>query len=236
MKILTQLFRLVVACTFFITTASFASAFEGKVEMKTTVGKETMPMTYFVKGQLIRMEMKAQGGKHKGEENMVMIMDTVALETTVLMEKDKMYMVHKLPQATVEKAQKDNEMEFKPTGRKETIAGLEAEEYVGTSKKQRVEVWVTKELGKFMMANPGGPMGGKKKADAWQTFAEKENFFPLRSITRANKEGAPEESRMEVTAIDKSKQPDSLFKPPADYQKFEMPDMGSMMKGMMPEK
>ena len=236
MKSFASLIRLFAACFIAAITATLASAFEGKVEMKMTTARDTMPMTYFVKGQLMRVEMKAQGGKHKGDENMVMIMDTAALETTILMEKDKMYMVHKLPQADAEQAQKDNAMEFKPSGRKETIADIEAEEYVGISKKQRVEVWVTKELGKFMMANPGGPMGGKKKADAWQTFAEKENFFPLRTITRANKEGAPEESRMEVTAIDKSKQPDSLFKPPADYQKFEMPDMGSMMKGMIPGK
>lgn len=236
MKIYIQFFRFAAACMLVAATATQAFAFEGKVEMKTTSGHDTVPMTYFVKGQLMRVEMKAQGGKHKDDGSMVMIMDTAALEVTMLMEKDKMYMVHKLPQAEAEQVQKDNAVEFKPTGRKETIAGVEAEEYVGLSKKQRVEIWVTKELGKFMMASPGGPMGGKKKADAWQAFAEKENFFPLRTITRANKDGAPEESRMEVTSIDQGKQPDSLFKPPADYQKFEMPDMGSMMKGMIPGK
>lgn len=234
MKIFTQLFSLASACVLLIGSATLASAFEGKVEMKTTTGRETMPMTCFIKGQLMRMEMKAQSGKRKGgEETMSVIMNTETQEMTMLMDKDKMYMVLKSPKDQIEQAQKDNAMEFKSTGRKEKIVGVEAEEYIGTSKKQYIEIWVTKELGKFMMANPGGPMGSKKKADAWQAFAEKENFFPLRTITRA-KEGAPEESRMEVTAIDKSKQPDSLFKPPSDYQKFEMPDMGGMMKGMIP--
>jgi hypothetical protein len=36
--------------------------------------------------------------------------------------------------------------------------------------------------------------------------------------------------RMEVTAIEKTSLPDSLFSPPPGYQKF---DMGGMMKGMM---
>lgn len=234
MNKLIQNFRRVAVCILTLTTATLASAFEGKIEMKNTVGKESMPMTYFVKGTLMRMEMKAEGGKRKGkgEESVAMILDTAALEMTILMESEKMYMVQKLPRDQVEKAQKDADMEFKPTGRKEKIAGIDAEEYVGVSKKQRVEIWVTKELGKYMTANPGGPMGGKKKADAWAIFAEKENFFPLRTISRANKEGAPEDSRMEVISVDKSAQPDSLFKPPADYQKFEMPSIGDMMKGM----
>ncbi|MFT3868190.1 MAG: DUF4412 domain-containing protein [Nibricoccus sp.] len=234
MKIIVPFLRVASACLLVAALATQASAFEGKIDMKNTVGKDSTPMTFFVKGPLMRMEMKASGGKRKGgEETAVMLLNTETQEATMLMEKDKMYMVLKMPKDQIEQAQKDNAMEFKATGRKEKIAGVDAEEYIGTSKKQYVEIWVTKELGKFMMANPGGPMGGKKKTDPWQVFAEKENFFPLRTITRA-KEGAPEESRMEVTAIDKSKQADSLFKPPADYQKFEMPNMGDMMRGMGP--
>lgn len=234
MKIFTHYFRHAAACLFVAATSTMASAFEGKVEMKTTSGKDSMPMTYYVKDTLLRVETKVQGKRKGKQESAAMIMDTKAQEMIVLMDEDKMYMVQKIPEGTVEKVQKDNEMEFKATGRKETIAGVEAEEYVGTNKKQRVEVWVTKELGKFMTASAGGPMGGHGSKNPWEIFAQKENFFPLRSITRANKEGAPEETRMEVTAIDKSKQPDSLFKPPADYQKFEMPSMGDMMRGAMP--
>jgi len=146
-------------------------------------------------------------------------------------------MVHKLPESSAAQTNKKSDApEFKPTGRKEKIAGIEAEEYVGVTDKKYTEIWVTKELGKFMMANQGGPMGGKKgsaKGSAWEAFAQQENFFPLRTIVRA-KEGGPEESHMEVTLVDKGAQPDSLFQPPADYQKFEMPNMGDMMKGMAP--
>ncbi len=215
-----------------------ASAFEGKVEMLMTVGKDKSPMTYFMKGNFIRMEMQAPANKKgkKSEETGTIIMDVEALEMIILMDSERMYMVQKLSAENMEKAQKEHAMEFKPTGRKEKIAGIEAEEFVGVSKKQKVEVWVTKELGKFMMANPSGPMGGGKKSSSWADFAQRENAFPLRSITRANKEGAPEDTRMEVVSIETGKQPDSLFKPPADYQKFEMPSMGDMMKGMIPGK
>lgn len=238
MKLSASYLRLFAVCILAATTATLASAFEGKVEMKTTVGSDSTPMTYFMKGSLMRIEMKAPPEKRKKDDGtFVMIINMETRETTMLMDKDKMYMVHKLPEASAEQANKKGDVpEFKPTGRKEEIAGIDAEEYVGVSEKKRTEVWVTKELGKFMMANQGGPMGGRKgsaSASAWEKFAQQENFFPLRTIRRAKEDG-PEEMRMEVTLVDMSKLPDSLFQPPADYQKFEMPNMGDMMKGMIP--
>jgi hypothetical protein len=183
------------------------------------------------------MEMVIPPDKHNKKGGAIaMIVSWESRESIMLMSEEKMYMVSKLPEETLAKAnEKAAEMDFKPTGRKEKIAGIEAEEYVGTSDKKRAEVWVTKELGKFMMPNQGkgGPMGGKKGASAWAKFAEQGNFFALRYIQRA-KEGAPEDMRMEVTKVEKGAQADSLFQPPEDYQKFEMPSMGDMMKGMMP--
>jgi hypothetical protein len=151
------------------------------------------------------------------------------------MSEQKMYMVHKISDETIEKAgNKTAETDFKPTGKKETIAGLEAEEYAGISEKKRTEIWVTKELGKFMMANQGKGEGKKGAApSAWAKFAEQGDFFALRVIQRA-KEGAPEDFRMEVTKVEKGAQADTLFLPPEDYKKFEMPSIGDMMKGMIP--
>ncbi len=239
MKTSVSLFRLLAVCAVAVLTATFAQAFEGKVEMKTTTGHETMPMTYFMKGTFMRIEMKAPPEKHKKDDgSMATIINLETQEMTMLMEKEKMYMVHKLPTVSPQQSNKKGDaLEFKPTGRKEKIAGIEAEEYVGISDKKYTEIWVTKELGKFMAGQgKGGPMGGSKgsaPASGWQAFAEQENCFPLRTIQRA-KEGGPEEMHMEVTLVDKSKLPDSLFQPPADYEKFEMPNMGDMMKGMMP--
>ena len=199
-----------------------------------------MAMTYFVKGSHLRIESQIPPDKkHKEGGTFAMIINMESRETIMLMDEQKMYMVHKIPEATAEKAEsKAAEMDFKPTGRKEKIAGIEAEEYAGISNKKRTEIWVTKELGKYMMSNQGkgGPMGGKKAvASAWQKFAEQGNFFPLRTIQRA-KEGAPEDFRMEATKVEKRSLADSLFAPPADYQKLEMPSMGDMMKGMIPNR
>ncbi len=241
MKSKTTILRFAAACLLATITASLAPAFEGKIEMKTTSshGEGEMPMTYFVKGTNLRMESTTPPDKkHKNGGTFAMIINMESRESIMLMSEEKMYMVHKISESTAEKAEsKAAEMDFKPTGRKENIAGIEAEEFAGISEKKRTEIWVTKELGKFMMANQGkgGPMGGKKSAQssAWQKFAEQGNFFPLRTIQRA-KEGAPEDFRQEVTKVEKSSLPDSLFQPPADYKKFEMPSMSDMMKGMIP--
>jgi hypothetical protein len=241
MKSHASLFRFASACILAFATAATASAFEGKVEMKMTSsrGEGDMPMTYFLKGKHMRIEMQAPPDKHnKNGGTFSSIMDLDKRETTMLMSEQKMYMVMKIPETTAGKSDnKAAEMDFKPTGRKEKIAGIEAEEYVGISDKKRTEIWVTKELGTFMMANQGkgGPMGGKQGAQssAWAKFAEQGDFFALRVIQRA-KEGAPVDFQMEVTKVDKGSQPDSLFQPPADYQLFEMPNMGDMMRGMAP--
>lgn len=241
MKLSFPLLRLAATCILAATTATLASAFEGKIEMKMTSSqsKEEMPTTYFLKGTHMRMEMATPPDKHNKEGGkFAVIINMETRESIMLMDKDKMYMVNKIPEPSAEKtAEKSSAPEFKPTGRKEKIAGYDAEEYVGISGKKYIEMWVTKEFGKVIMANQGkgGPMGGKPKdsASAWQKFAEQNDFFALRTIIRA-KEGGPEEMRMEVTKIDKGPLADSLFLPPADYQKFEMPSMGDMMKGMIP--
>ena len=231
-----MLLRFSAVCILAAITTTLASAFEGKIEMKTTSShnKEDMLSTMFLKGTRMRMEMATPPDKHNKEAGtFAMIINMETRESTMLMDKEKMYMVHKIPEPSAEKtASKNSAIEFKPTGRKEKIAGYDAEEYSGLSDKKYVEVWVTKEMGKVIMANQG--KGGKQTpASAWQKFAEQNDFFALRTVMRA-KEGGPEEMRMEVTKIEKGPLPDSLFQPPADYTKFEMPSMGDMMKGMIP--
>jgi hypothetical protein len=237
MKSYASFFRLAAACLLAVVTVSTALAFEGKVAMtmSSASGDGSMPMTYFLKGTHMRIEMAIPPDKHNPNgSTFATIMDLEKKEMTMLMADQKMYMVHAISDAASEKAKaKAADADFKPTGRKEKIAGIEATEYVGHSDKKLTELWVTKELGQFMMANQG--KGGKKGSQdsAWAKFAEQGDFFALRVIQRA-KEGAPEDLHLEVTAVEKGPQADALFLPPADYQKFEMPNMGDMMKGMIP--
>jgi hypothetical protein len=218
-------------CLAVLITAT-ATAFEGKVDMKMISGrngKDVQEMSYRIKGERMRMDMSDVSSKKKGDSMGAVIMDLKKKEMIVIMTEQKMYMVQPIPEPK-EMKKKASDTEFKPTGRKEKIAGIDAEEYVATVSGKINEVWVTKELGKFM-AQQGGP--GGKQTSGWEAFAEKGEVFPLRVIQRA-KAGGPEEFRMETTKVDRSKQDEALFQPPAGYEKFAMPSMGDMMKGMIP--
>jgi hypothetical protein len=89
-------------------------------------------------------------------------------------------------------------------------------------------MWLAEGLGTFMAFNQN-PMGGARGGStppAWERALAGKELFPLRV---AGKDKAGKESfRMEVTAIEKTSLPDSMFTPPAGYQKL---DMGGMMKG-----
>jgi Domain of unknown function (DUF4412) len=224
-------------CLAVLATVSTAFAFEGKVDMKmTNDGKEkdAVQMSYRIKDEKMRIDMgdvaigSAKKKKKKEDDAQgAVIMDFKKKELIMLMPSEKMYMVRSLEEPKENAKKKKGDEEFKPTGRKETIAGVDAEEYVGKSDGRIVEVWVTKTMGKYM-----NQQGGKGAA-SWEAFMDKEGAFPLRMITRKKADG-PEESRMETTAIDRSKQDASFFDPPSDYQKFEMPSVRDMMKGMIP--
>jgi hypothetical protein len=223
-------------------------AFEGKVDMKITTDSKKdaeMMTSYRIKGPLMRIELAsapgmADSGKKKrrpSEEAMgATIIDSEKKEMIMIMHSEKKYMVHSISNDTGNRADSDEgKIDFKPTGRKEKIAGLEAEEYISKADGQITESWMTKELGKMVMA--AQERGGKAQAKKdWAAFAEAQNAFPLRVIQR-KKEGGPITFKMEVVSIDRSKQPAELFAPPAGYTQFEMPKMpglGDMMKGMIP--
>lgn len=232
------------------TQAIAATTFEGSVDMTITQDKTTMSMTYYIKDTKIRMEsrMPASGKKSAGDMNLVSLADTEKREVYLLMPDEKMYMVMQMPDPdaaaqTAAKSKTPAPVQFKPTGRTETIAGLTCEQYVSEEdKKARVitEMWVTKELGKFVMQQQGGKSkggmfgkGGKPDPkDAWQAFAEKNGFFTMRVVQR-KKAGAPEDFRLEVNNITRAAQPDSRFDIPPGYKKFEIPKMGDMLKGLM---
>ena len=102
------------------------------------------------------------------------------------------------------------------------------------------EMWVADGLGTFMGLGSGGgggnPMagmfggGGKKSANAakWEEALKGKGGFPLRVISRDAK--GKQSFKMEATKIEPGSLPDSLFAPPAGYEKFAMPDFGSMFK------
>lgn len=205
-----------------------AAGFEGRVAFKMSSARgQPQELSYQIKGDKIRVEMpgqKAMGG---------MIMDLTRKETTMLMDEQKMYMTMAMPEpAAAGQGKKGEDATLEKTGEKETILGHAAEKYVATSAEGKTDLWLAEGLGTFMMARGGGPMGGKRGGDApqaWERALAGKELFPLRVVGH-DKDGK-ESFRMEVTALEKKSLPDTLFTPPAGYQKF---DMGGMMKGMMP--
>lgn len=217
-----NILRSVLASLVLLPAAAFAAKFEGKVTFKATAGKESFDMIQSIKGDLMRNESSnAQGMGYA-------IMDMKKQELITVMDQMKMYMKMDLNKIA-EKAGGGDEAKVEKTSETEKIAGYTATKYLVTSKDGVTEVWLTEGLGGFAMSS-GNPMAGKNSGPpAWvRAFAGKE-LFPLRTVTKDKK--GKETFRMEATAIEKGKLPDTLFAIPEGYSEFSM---GNMMKGMIP--
>ena len=195
-----------------------AASFEGKIELLTTEGRKTFTTTYYYTADKMRIESSetAEAG--------AMIMDFTAKQMLMLMPSEKMYMVMNIA-AQMDQGAADSTPPVK-SGRTETILGYECHEYIITEKKTVTEYWAAKGLGVFRAMARGGPGGPPAGPSAWEAAAQSEGLFPLRTVERSLK--GKELSRTEATAIAPGNQPDSLFTPPKDFTRFEMPSFGKM--------
>ena len=211
-----------------LTAGLSAQNFEGKIRLKMTgqekpsrhAGSDSpMFVTYFFRGGLMRIDTEMDSGNVMGG----MIIDPVKRETTMLMPEQKMYMVMKIPEPkpSASAAAPRSDVEFVRTGETETILGYKCEKIIVKSKNGEAEIWGAEGLGTFQSMSAGGPMGRPAPKSAWEASLAEHGFFPLRMINR-DKSGK-ELTRMEAVSVDKQSLPASLFAPPADYQKFQMP-------------
>jgi hypothetical protein len=218
-----------------LTAASAAESFEGRIHMDMTGGnkKEKMSIEYAMKDGKMRMDPQ-MGERHDRSGSMGMIVDMQAREMIILMDNDgkKMFMRRPIPQPTAEQTAKVREGHPMSapvaTGRTEMIAGYKATEYRTTNEKgEIIELWLAKGLGPFMSFSGGNPMMGRgTPPPGWENFARAGNAFPMRVVTH-DADGT-EKMRMEVTSVDKTPLPDSLFSTDG-YTEFQMPDLGGMM-------
>ena len=189
---------------------AFAQTFEGIVTMKVHGGdsaREPREMQYALRQGVARVEMPG-----RGDARGVMIIDQSAKTSTMLMPAQKKYMVMPIPQGVGEPRAGDHpRAEVVRTGRKETIAGYECEHWL-VKGEHEIDACVASGLGTFMM---GGP--GRGREDAWTGSLRDQQGFPLK-VTRVG--GA---MIMEVTRLEKKALDASLFAPPPDYEKMEMP-------------
>ncbi|MES2694930.1 MAG: DUF4412 domain-containing protein [Verrucomicrobiota bacterium] len=221
--------RTLLLCSLLLPAALFAAPFEGKVSLKMSSDGKAHDIRYNIKGDKLRIDMPAaSGGKSMGG----MIVDLGKKETTMLMDEQKMYMTMAMPDNTAPKASGKNEdVKLEKTSQTEKILGYLATKYLATSKDSTTEMWLAEGIGMFTSLSGSNPMGGRKAAapQGWESSLAGKELFPLRVVTK-NK-GGKETFRMEATAVDKQSLPDTLFAPPADYQKL---DMSGMMKGLLP--
>lgn len=247
-----SLIRLLLVSALLAPAALIAATFEGKVSMTMTSGKgKPQQITYRVKGDKVRMEFPDQ--KDAGG----IVMDTTKREMMMFMDEQKMYMVMALPDAAKEAIEKQaQDVQLEKTNDTEKILGYTATKWIMREKNgTETEMWLAEGLGTFMgFSGNKNPMsrGREPAAPAWERALAGKDAFPLRVVGYEKgalaskgksadhksdkakgkaKLGAGESFRMEVTAVDKSSQPDSLFNAPPGYQKF---DMGGMMKGLIP--
>jgi hypothetical protein len=212
--------------------AVFAAGFEGTVTMNMTgVQPQPVPVTMSIKPGFVRTDVQMQG------HSFASIMDENKHEMTMLMPEQHMYMVHAMPTADANEttAQQPEDVKIEKTNDHEKILGYDTTKYVATSKQGTTQIWATDQLGTFMgLGTNGGPSGGMRGrmnargsgAQEWEKLLNGKPVFPLRVVT-TGKDGK-DTFKMEATNIEKKSLPDSLFQPPADFQKF---DMGAMMRG-----
>lgn len=211
---------------------AFAANFEGKLNFKMTTDGKAHDLAYSIKGDKLRIDMpgtKGMGG---------MIMDTTKREATVIMDDQKMYMTMAMPETAPSAAKgKEEEVKLEKTGETEKILGYLATKFISTYQGSKTEMWLAEGIGTYLSMAGSNPMGGgggrrggpSAAAQGWEKALAGKELFPLRVVS---KDKAGKESfRMEATAINKETLADSVFAPPAGYQKF---DMGGMMKGMIP--
>lgn len=229
MKTLTPLLAAIVLVS---PVALSAATFEGTVTMAITgAGDRTMPMTMSIKPGFTRTDF--QGPEGRGASA---IIDYGKQEMTLLMPEQRMYMVRPMPkpEAGSDVPSSTSDVTVEKTNEHEKILGYTTTKYIAKSKQGTTQVWVTDQLGQFMgLGQNGGAMGrrGPRSGSqhAWEEIFRGKDAFPLRVITTSP--DGKDTFKMEATAIEKKSLPDSLFQPPADFQKF---DMGNMMRGMMP--
>jgi len=221
--------RLLCLGALLIAPALFAAdAFVGKISLAMTDAKgKTTVLNNSMKGTSTRIDVEGMPGG--------MIMDFAKREMIMLMNSDKMYMVMPIkdaPNQNPAKAAADPEVVV--TGKTETILGYLCKQVMVTEGKKTTEVWIAEGLGVFGgLGAPGGGGGmfGHKKGNAetaakWEQALKGKSGFPLRVITR---DAAGKESfKMEATKIEKGGVTDADFAPPANFEKFEMPDFGGM--------
>lgn len=211
-----------------------APQFEGRIVYELREGRRPpMPLTYFITDGRVRMELQ---NDTRHAESFASIVNFEKKEMIILMPSEKMYMTMTVDVAEIVEEVMDKEPtpNFEKTGATEVIAGHECAQYIFRDGREVTELWVTSGLGRFFGHAGGRGLrpGQKRELSAWEREILEKGLFPLRTISR-NSRGV-ETSRMEATLVSREKLDAALFEPPADFKKFELPNLGDLLRGARP--
>lgn len=214
-----KLIGLILASTLVLSAS--AKSFEGIVHYKLTSRGHDMTNTYAIKGDQLRMEMST------GKNEMIGLYSASTGEVAMLMPAQNMYMTFGGMDKMVEKAT-ETDGTLEKTGRSETIAGYSCDEYIVKDDKQTYEIWCTKGLGRYVSFSDVQRSRGKNPV--WVTLLLEKELFPLRTIVKDRR--GKVRSSMEATLVEPKQLDASLFEIPEGYKKFEMPNLGGLLKSM----
>ncbi|MDQ6912946.1 MAG: DUF4412 domain-containing protein [Verrucomicrobiota bacterium] len=191
------------------------------------------------------MVMKIKGDKARVEPNakMTMIIDNKTGEMLNLMHEQKKFIrissaqVQAVAGLAIGDDKDDDAASAKPalkaTGRKETILGYEAQEYVTETPSFKATYWIsTTYPGAKEITQQLQSVSNNVWKSAAKHMPDMRDFrgLPLRSVVTVNGK--------EITSTLVSAKQDSLgddeFVVPKDYQEIKMPDMQSLMGGKPP--
>ncbi|HEY7751572.1 MAG TPA: DUF4412 domain-containing protein [Ignavibacteriaceae bacterium] len=208
-----KIFLVLLLCLF--TSLSFSQTpFEGKVVYQFEEDGDSQTMTYLVKDQKFRIETPEAEG--------TLIYDMKAGKMLMLMDGEKMYMEMPMDvsKEVEEKVEKSVES-FTKTGETKEILGHTCEKFLFNSDDFKGEAWMTKELGGLMLLD--NPQKMQSSTDAWRQDILEQGYLPI-VLNEINDDGEVINS-FKITEIEPKTLDAKLFAPPADYQKFEMPNM-----------
>jgi len=216
-----------VALSLAFVVVGLAADFEGVIHMKNTSIDGTSDMDWFAKGDKGRMEMQMEDGR-----KMFFIVDGKNRRMIMPMPEQKMY--HEMALGDDETMDAEPDSILVRTGKTDTVAGYACEMVLIKDKKTNkteTELCIAKGLGYLMATGNMGRSGQRAEPPWMKEFREhfKDGGFPLRTIMR-NDDGT-EDTRMEVTKVEKKRLEESLFTVPPGYKKFDMAEM-MKSKGM----
>lgn len=191
------------------------SGFEGEITLQTSKGGSSQELVVKAKKDKLRFE-QASGGQRSSA-----IFDPAVNKLFMVMDAQKAYMeidfsAPSAPQANVDAKSASAEK----TGKKETIAGVDCEDWtVKDPSGKRSEVCLAEGLAFFDMQ---GVKGGGASSDFAKQLREKKQF-PLKTVDFDA--SGKETSRTEATKIEKKKLDDAEFAVPSGYSKVTLPGM-----------